>query len=155
MMQHELKASIDIKAPPEAVWQVLLDFPRYLEWSEFLVHIDGPAVPGSRLRVGIVDANGNAQVFKPEVLQVTPVRTFRWLGSLGVPGLLDREHGFFLEYLFGGSTRLRQTVIFSGFLTPLLWRRLESPTLEGFAVFNDALKQRAESSSWQRRQSPR
>ncbi|MGH8378215.1 MAG: SRPBCC family protein [Gammaproteobacteria bacterium] len=155
MMQRELKASIDIKAPPESVWQVLLDFPRYPEWSEFLAHIEGPAVPGSRLRVGMVGTNGSANVFKPMVLQVTPARTFRWLGNLGVPGLLDREHGFFLEYLFGGSTRLRQTVIFSGFLAPLLWRRLEPPTSEGFAAFNDALKQRVESGSWQRRLLPR
>ncbi|MGH8283309.1 MAG: SRPBCC family protein [Gammaproteobacteria bacterium] len=147
MMQHELKVSIDIKAPPEAVWQVLLDFPRYPEWSEFLVQIEGPAVPGSRLWVRLAGTNGDAHVFKPTVLQVTPARTFRWLGNLGVPGLLDGEHGFFLEYRFGGHTRLRQTEIFSGFLAPFLWRRLELPTAAGFAAFNHALKQRVESRS--------
>lgn len=147
MMKRGLKASIDINAPPEAVWEVLMDFPRYPEWSVFLAHIEGPAVPGSRLSVTLEPSGGKMHVFKPMVLQVTRLRTFRWLGCLGVPGLFDGEHGFFLEYLFGGHTRLRQTEQFGGLLTPLLWPRLESATAEGFAAFNRALKERAESRS--------
>lgn len=145
MMKRELKASIDIEAPPEDVWQVLMDFPSYLEWSKFLLSIEGPAVPGSRLRIRRGTADSKFQVFKPMVLQVTRAHSFRWLGNLGIPGLLDREHGFFLEYLFGGGTRLRQTEIFGGFLTPLLWRRLEASTADGLAAFNRALKRRVES----------
>ncbi|MGA9852493.1 MAG: SRPBCC domain-containing protein [Gammaproteobacteria bacterium] len=147
MIKRELKASVDIKAPPEAVWRVLLDFPAYPEWSEFLTNIEGPAVPGSRLRIRLASAGGKVYTFKPMVLQVTRARTFRWLGNLGVPGLLDGEHGFFLEYLFGGGTRLRQTEIFGGLLAPLLWRRLEPSTAQGFAAFNRALKRRTESRS--------
>lgn len=147
MMKRALKASIDINATPEVVWQVLLDFSNYSEWSEFLVNVEGPAVPGSRLRVTLAPANGKIRVFRPMVLQVTPPRTFRWVEHLGVPGLLDGEHGFFLEYLFGGRTRFRQTETFDGFLTLLLWRRLEAPTAEGFAAFNRALRRQAESRS--------
>ncbi|MGB9429180.1 MAG: SRPBCC domain-containing protein [Gammaproteobacteria bacterium] len=143
-MKRELKASIDIHAPPEVVWQALLDFPSYPEWSEFLLQIEGPAIPGSRLRIRIA-SGGGSRVFKPMVLQVTRTRVLRWFGNLWVPGLLDGEHGFFLEYLFGGGTRLRQTESFSGVLTPWLWRRLEPPTAEGFAAFNRALKRRVES----------
>ncbi len=145
MMKRAIKASIDILAPPESVWQVLMDFPSYRQWSKFLLDIEGQAVPGSYLRVMRMAADGRPRILKPMVLQVTPPRAFRWLDHFGIPGLLDAEHGFTLEYQFGGHTRVRQTGEFSGLLTPFLWRRFEAPVTRGFAAFNRALKKRAES----------
>lgn len=144
-MKRELKASVDIHASPEDVWQVLMDFPGYLEWSKFLLSIEGPAVPGSYLRIRLGNADDQFKVYKPMVLQVTRLRSFRWLTNFGVPGLLDWEHGFQLEYLFDGGTRLRQAAIFGGFLIPWIWRRLEPTASEGIAAFNYALKRRVES----------
>ncbi|MBU6422369.1 MAG: SRPBCC domain-containing protein [Gammaproteobacteria bacterium] len=144
-MKRELKASVDIHASPEDVWQVLMDFPGYLEWSKFLLSIEGPAVPGSYLRVRLGNADDQFKVYKPMVLQVTRLRSLRWLANFWVPGLLDWEHGFQLEYLFDGGTRLRQTAIFGGFLAPWVWRRLEPTASEGIAAFNYALKRRVES----------
>jgi len=145
MMKRAIKASIDILAPPETVWGVLMDFPRYPEWSKFLLNIEGRAVPGSYLHVMLMTADGKPNIFKPVVLQVTPPRAFRWLDHLGVPGLFDREHSFNLEYQFGGHTRVRHTEEFGGLLTPFLWRRFEAPVTRGFVAFNHALKKRAES----------
>jgi hypothetical protein len=144
-MKRELKASVDIQAPPEEVWQVLMDFPGYLEWSKFLLSIEGPAVPGSFLRIRVGNTDKQFRVYKPMVLQVTRLRSFRWLTNLWVPGLLDWEHSFWLEYLYDGGTRLRQTGIFGGFLAPWVWRRLEPDVSEGIAAFNHALKRRVES----------
>jgi len=146
-MKRELKASVDIRATPEEVWEVLMDFPSYLDWSKFLLSIEGPAVPGSYLHIRVGDADNQFRVYNPMVLQVTRQRSFRWLTNLWVPGLLDWEHGFFLEYLLDGGTRLRQTASFGGFLAPWLWRRLERIAAEGIAAFNRAIKKRAESLS--------
>lgn len=143
MIRRELKATIDIQAPPEEVWRVLLDFPAYLDWSRYLLSVTGPAVPGSYLHIRY-GSERKFRFLKALVLQVTPTKTFRWLSNLGVPGLLDREHGFFLEYIFDGGTRLRQTVSFGGFLAPFLWRQLEPLTAEGCTDFNHAIKRRAE-----------
>ncbi|MGH8278771.1 MAG: SRPBCC family protein, partial [Gammaproteobacteria bacterium] len=139
MIRRELEVSVDIRATPEEVWRVLLDFPAYLEWSCYLLSVEGPAVPGSYLRIRC-GAEQKFSLLKALVLQVTPSKTFRWLAAWGVPGLLDREHGFFLEYALEGSTRLRQTVRFGGFLTPILWRRLEPFSAEGCTEFNNAIK---------------
>jgi hypothetical protein len=144
-VKHELKASVDVRATPEEVWDVLMDFPGYLDWSKFLLSIEGPAVPGSRLRIRLGRADNQFRVYQPMVLQVTRQRSFRWLHNLGVPGLLDWEHGFLLEYLHDGGTRLRQSATFGGFLAPWVWRRLEPTAAEGIAAFNRALKRRAES----------
>lgn len=145
MTRRELKASIDIQALPEEVWRVLMDFPAYLEWSRYLLSVEGSAVPGSFLHIRLGRSERDFRLWKAMVLQVTPAKTFRWLANPGVPGLLDREHGFFLEYLLDGGTRLRQTVSFSGILPLFLWRRLEPATAEGCTDFNNAIKRRVES----------
>ena len=58
MMKRAIKASIDILVSPESVWQVLMDFPSYPQWSKFLLDIEGQAVPGSYLRVIRMAADG-------------------------------------------------------------------------------------------------
>lgn len=141
---RELQAEIEIQAPPQTVWRVLTDFARYPEWSRFLVSIRGRAEAITRLEVCMETGEGRRHRFRPLVLQATPPRSLRWLGRLGVPGLFDGEHGFFLEALPGGGTRLRQQERFQGFLVPLLWRRVAPATLAGFQAFNAALKHRAE-----------
>lgn len=144
MRKQNVKASIDINAPPETVWDVLMDFHSYPNWSTDLITIEGKAVPGSRLQVVQKTASGKLRVFSPEVLQVTPPKAFRWLESTGLPGLCDREHGFMLEYLFGGHTRIRQYEEIGGMLAFLLQRWLNLPEESEFADFNRALKKRAE-----------
>jgi len=144
-MIRVIKASIDIRTPPEKVWEVLMDFPRYSEWSKYLLSIEGRAVLGSNLYITQMAANGQTREFKSKVLQATPPRSFRWLEHLWAPGLLDREHEFALEYQFGDHTRVRQTEEYGGFLTLFLSRSFESTAGNGFAAFNLALKKRAES----------
>lgn len=137
---------MDIDAPPAAVWRVLLDFPRYHEWSSFLVDIAGMAEPGTRLRITVqLSPDGSRYVFTPTVLQVTRPFALRWLGRLWLPGLFDGEQGFLLEPLGGGRTRLRHGGEFNGFLALLLWRRITAVTAAGFLAFNQSLKRRVES----------
>lgn len=144
-MKRVIKASIDIQVPPEKVWEALMDFPRYSEWSKYLLSIEGRAVPGSYLYVTQIAENGSTREFKCMVLQATPPRSLRWMEHLWVPGLLDREHEFALEYQFGGHTRVRQAEECSGLLMLLFGRWVEQPVESDFAAFNRALKKRSES----------
>jgi hypothetical protein len=61
-----------------------------------------------------------------------------------MPGLFDGEHGFEIHPEGEGRVRLEQWERFSGFLVPLLWRRIAAPTRAGFVAMNEALKARAE-----------
>ena len=36
-----ISATIDIVAPPDAVWEVLTDYARYPEWNPFIVEMSG------------------------------------------------------------------------------------------------------------------
>ncbi len=143
-MPHEITATISIFAPPERVWEVLLDFPRYGEWNPFVRSIEGSPTKGSSLRVAIHPPGGKAMSFRPLVLRYSPAQEFRWKGILLVPGLFDGEHYFKLEPATDGSTHFTQGESFTGLLVPLFRSTLDRNTKAGFEAMNQALKQRLE-----------
>jgi hypothetical protein len=83
--------------------------------------------------------------FRPIILALQPEAELRWLGRLMLPGIFDGEHQFQLEPIGEARTRLIHRETFSGLLVPLLWRKLDTQTRQGFEAMNRALKQRAES----------
>lgn len=125
------------------VWDELVDFATYPDWNPFIRRLSGEATVGARLAVTVQPPGRRAMTFKPVVLAATPGRELRWLGRTFVPGLLDGEHGFFLEPVAGGC-RLHQRETFSGILAPLFAGML-ADTERGFVEMNEALKRRIES----------
>ena len=140
----ELRSEIEIDAPAERVWQVLMDFDRFPEWNPFIRNISGEARAGARLTARLEPPGGLGMTFRPTVLRATPGREFRWLGHLGVGGLFDGEHIFTIEPLGPDRVRFVQREQFTGVLVPLLMASLNGPTARGFAAMNAALKARAE-----------
>jgi hypothetical protein len=153
-MRKQLESEIDIEASAERVWQVLTDFSSYPEWNPFITQAEGQAVVGGRLTLRMQPVGGRAATVHPTVLEATPVRELRWLGTLGgVPGLMDAEHVFTLSDRPGGPAadgspgrvvRLTQREGFRGLLVPAISRSLERHTLPAFHAMNRALKHRAE-----------
>ena len=143
---HELSTTVEIDAPPEAVWTVLTDFDRYDEWNPFM-RVHGRPNLGARLLVELTPPGRRTARFRPTVLVVDRAREFRWLGHLAVPGVFDGEHRFALEPLDGGvRTRFVHSESFSGLLAGGLLRLAGEATGDGFRAMNDALKARVESS---------
>jgi hypothetical protein len=140
----ELRTEINIAASPEAVWSVLTDFAAFPQWNPFITEASGEQKVGGKLRIRVATTSGKGMVFKPTVLACETNRELRWLGRLGIPGLFDGEHGFTLEPIGDGRTRLTQREVFTGLLVPLLARSLEDGTKKGFEAMNLALKERAE-----------
>lgn len=145
-MKHELHTSIDIEAPPEAVWSVLTDLGAYSDWNPFVVSSAGDVEVGERLVNRLQPPGGKAMTFKPTVTEVEPERVFEWLGHAGVPGVFDGRHRFELAPTPTG-TRLDHSEYFSGALVRFMKRSLDTTTLAGFEAMNDALKERAEAST--------
>ena len=143
-MTRELQTSIEIDAPPERVWDVLVDFDSYDEWNPFM-RIAGRPNVGATLVVHLMPPGGRESVFEPDVIRCEKHHEFRWLGHLVVPGLFDGEHRFRLEPLDGGTrTRFEHAETFSGILAgPILWF-IRDATEHGFESMNEALKIRVE-----------
>lgn len=139
-----LETQIDISAPAERVWSLLLDFPAYARWNPFLRSIGGNPVVGQSLDVVVQPPGSSGMRFRPTVLVVELRRELRWKGKLVVPGLLDGEHYFRLEPRSQDGLLFRHGEIFSGLLVPLVRRSLDGATRRGFVAMNEALKREAE-----------
>lgn len=143
--KNELRAEIEIDADPGTVWDVLSDFGAFPAWNPFIRSIEGDQAVGSRLRARLRPPGGRGITMKPVVTVNEPGRAFAWLGRLGgVPRLFDGAHRFDLEAIDGGRrTRVVQSEVFRGILTPLVRRSILPPTLRGFEAMNRALADRA------------
>jgi hypothetical protein len=75
-MSYVIKTGIDINASKEAVWDVLVDFTRYGEWSNFS-RAEGTAQVGSRLTMRMPGFS-----FKPTVTVAQPGEQLQWSGDL-------------------------------------------------------------------------
>lgn len=142
-MSTAIRTTIEIDAPPEAVWEVLTDFASYGDWNPFMDRIEGSPEVGTKLVVHMVPNEGRAMTFKPKVLVADPGRELRWLGKLGFGGLFDGEHSFVLTPNPDGTTGLTHAENFTGILVSLL-KGTMSNTDGDFAAFNQALKRRVE-----------
>ncbi|RQG96668.1 SRPBCC domain-containing protein [Natrarchaeobius chitinivorans] len=141
MRQVEVFEEID--APPDVVWDVLLEFDSYPEWNPFVRRIEGVPKEGERLRVRIEPPDSRPITFRPTVVAAEENRRLAWLGRVLVPFAFDGYHEFRLEPIDGGDrTRLLHRETFRGALVPLLFdaRRIE----RGFTAMNRAIKDRAE-----------
>src|SRR3989475_3821555 len=146
----ELRTEVEIDAPAERVWAVLLDFERFPDWNPFIRRVRGDAQVGSRLDVLLGASGTRAMRFRPTVKAVVPNRELRWLGRLGLPRLFDGEHIFQIEPLGPMRSRFVQRERFRGLFVPLLARRLNRDARPGFEGMNPALRERGAASTARR-----
>lgn len=138
-----IETEILIQAPPETVWQVLMDFGAYGEWNPFITSIEGTPDVGSRLAVRIEPPGGRAMALRPVVQASEHARRFGWLGRLGVREIFDGAHEFVIEPDGEHGCRFVQRETFRGLLVPFVGGVL-ARTADGFDAMNHALQQRAE-----------
>ena len=140
---REIETTVEIDAPPAAVWRVLTDFPTYGEWNPFIPTIAGNVQVGERLTVRLEPPGGKGMTIKPTVLAAEPDRELRWKGRLVVPGLFDGEHTFRIEPIDGQRSRFVHGERFTGILVGFV-KGILGKTEAGFEQMNAALKQRVE-----------
>lgn len=140
-MRHTISTTIDIEAPPEAVWEVLVDLDRHTDWNPFIISASGDVAAGNRLDLRMQPPGGRGMRFRPRVT-VADGHVLEWLGHLGVRGLFDGRHRFELHPTPGGGTRLVHGETFTGILVRLLARSLDGGTRAGFEQMNAALRER-------------
>ena len=143
-MSKELVSSIDIAAPAERVWEVLVDFSAFPAWNPFITQAEGRLEVGGGLTLRMQPVGGSAVTLRPTVVEVVDGQRLRWQGRLGVPRLFDADHLFTVEPQGAAGSRLVQQEQFSGLLVPFLQRSLDRGTLPAFHAMNTALKDRAE-----------
>jgi hypothetical protein len=143
LFRWSIATVVEIDAPPERVWEVLIDLPAYPEWNPFIVAASGKVAVGETLSLSMVLPGYDPITISPRLLIVEPGRELRWKGRLVLPGLFDGEHAFILTPLADGRTRVDHTESFAGLLLPVLRSFIFDATVEAFHKLDAALAKRA------------
>lgn len=139
-----IHTEIGIGAPAAKVWDVLIATDTWAQWNPF-AKASGCFAVGERVAVTLTPPGKSAVTMRPIIVKLDEGRELRWLGSLGIRGLFDGEHGFRVVPEDVGRCRVEQFETFTGLLVaPIMWMVGEA-TRQGFEAMNRALKARAES----------
>ncbi len=136
------RAETFILAPPERVWQVLVDLPRYPEWNPFTVSVASSLDQGAPVDMQ-VRLHGQLRHQREQVSIVEPPHCLGWGMQLGPRWWLRAERRQTLGAVEGGTRYVTDDHI-QGVLSPIVhW--IFGTTLErGFAEMTQALKRRVE-----------
>lgn len=147
-------ASIDIDAPIDIVWQVMLDTEAYGEWNPFVVRAETPqpAAVGNPIVLHVRWANGRGTRSPERVTAVEPpttsadgtataVLSYRYEGLPSRLGLVRGVRHQRLTQRAGGPTTYDTVEEFSG---PLVKLAGPGRVADGFRRHAAALKGRAE-----------
>lgn len=145
MPEHTVYSDrVEINAPIETVWQVLLDFNRYPEWNPFTWRVETDLQVGSPVKL-YVHLPGRGKRLQTEFIrEVTPPERLSWGMTMGADFLLRALRQQHLYPLPDGRCCYQSTDAFSGLLTPLVKALFGRSICDGFNAMAYALKQRAE-----------
>ena len=143
---RDFEITVDIDAPPERVWNVMIDVERWHEWTRSITSIQklqpGPLVVGSRAHV-------RQPKLRPGVWTVTQLvqgRSFAW--QLRNPGVrVIGDHA--VEARDGGS-RVTLSVRFEGAFGGLIGAILKNLNQQYLRLEAEGLKRRVEGETGRR-----
>jgi hypothetical protein len=135
----EFQASITIDAPPERVWDVLVDTKAWPEWDPSCERIEGDVALGATIKAFTKLSPGRA--FPVKVAELVPHQRMIWTG--GMPLGLFRGVRTFTLAPEGGRTRFALREVFSGPMLALIGKSLPDMT-DAFQGFARGLKGRSE-----------
>ncbi len=149
------RASIEIDAPLEAVWRIMLETEQYAEWNPFIVRADTPqpTAPGNPIVLHVVWRDGSRTTSPEQITAIVPPAldetgtatarlTYVYRGWPSRLGLIRGTRHQTLTQRPGGPTSYDTVEEFSG---PLVRYAGPGRIADGFRRHAEALKERAES----------
>ena len=144
MTGMEQSTSIDVAAPPDRVWEVLVDVERWPEWTESVSDVrlldEGPLAVGSRVEI----SQPSIPTGTYTVTTLEPPRTFIW--EQRQPGSKVSAHHECVA-LPDGGTRVELRVVMTGLIGGVVGRLYRKLTQRYLAMEAAGLKLRAEATT--------
>ncbi len=142
---QEIKAEIEISAPPSKVWQIITDINEWQEWSPTINASQGDASIGSKLSITMMgEKKGqNGPKYNPIIIKLDEPKYFRWRAHMLAEFIFTNDKIFKLEKTSAG-TKLTHIETFKGLLTPMFRGQMEKGVPPMLNLMNKALKDLAE-----------
>ncbi len=131
--------SIEIRATPDKIWNILTDAPGWNSWNTTIDKVVGRIALGEKVKLFVKLNPGRA--FPVKVSSFDARRKMVWTGGMPL-GLFKGERTYVLAPTNGG-VEFSMTEVFSGLLSPLIEKSIPDmqPAFDQFAA---CLKRRAE-----------
>jgi len=143
----EIQTEIEIAAPPEKVWSILINIDNWSKWNPTTIQASGVPSVGSELTITMRGEDGNdGPKYMPIVTSLEEPTLFEWRAKMMSDILFTNGRIFELEKISTG-TRLINKETFKGMLVPLFWSKFSSQVPLFLNEMNEALKIQVESSS--------
>lgn len=138
-MANQYSVALSIAAPPQRVWDLLVDAPGYKRWNASVVSIDGPIERGRTIK--LISAVNPSRTFALNITAMDPPHRLVWTGGMPL-GLFTGTRTFLIESA-GQESRFSMTEVYTGLMSGLIFRSI--PDLNAsFKQFAESLKTAAE-----------
>ena len=137
------KAAIDIDAPCEVVWSILMDIDHYGEWNPFVYRVTGTVAVGETVVLSV--RLGKQKMKQPLIVrQVEAPTTLIWTMKSETNPFLRGGRTQIVEDLGGQRCRYRTREELVGLISPLVGLATKRAIQHGLETSSAALKARAE-----------
>lgn len=143
----KVATEIPIKAPPETIWKILLDFPAYEEWNRFIKSARGEATADARVEMHMHYVGEDLRKLTGQVtgLIIPKYLSWAWTHSLG-SWFMVAEHVFRIKEHEDGKVTFHQEAYYTGLGLKFRRSTIERSARLSMDKMNEDLKERVESS---------
>lgn len=142
---RDIAAEVEIDAPREKVWSILVDLARYPEWNPFTPRIEATLKVGDPVILHVQMKPGQKTMRQPEVMtSYVEGQELGWGTTMVHGAVLHANRTQKLIDLGGGRTRYETVDRFEGAIVPLVMALYGRHVQRGFDETAAALKKRAE-----------
>jgi hypothetical protein len=136
--------TVEINAPRELAWKILVDLAQYPRWNPFTVKADGDLAVGKAIDLHVNMPKRGDRIQTEIVEKIDAPHCLSWGMTLGISPLLSALREQKLEILSNERCRYTTSDRFSGLLSPLVYFLFYDDVHGGFNRVAHALKKRAE-----------
>ena len=149
-----LSETVEIDAPQDFVWSVLIDYARYPEWNPYTVAVEATLELGARVVLHLPDPAKPAETFATTewMSVIDPPRHLQYNTGTEIPGIHAVRDQWVTD-LGAGRSSYQTTDVFTGEIAQFVFDLQGAWVTAGFNATAQALKARAES-LWAERGAP-
>ncbi|MDE2355879.1 MAG: SRPBCC domain-containing protein [Alphaproteobacteria bacterium] len=139
----KIEHRIGVKAPAEAIWEIISDIEGWEAWNTLYPKARGALRIGGALELEVALPGQPRRAIRPVILDWVPNDQIHWRLSM-FGGLVRTVRYLEIEALSESGCIFSNGEIFDGWLGPLIARQVGGAARQGFTTMGEAVKALAE-----------